>query len=152
MANVRVVANQTLTGEDLAQFVKARMEEGPCAFTLLVPATARADLTGPRKVAPPYAATAPRDTDEDYALARKQLNVGLAELRRFGATVEGDVGDPDPLQAIQDVLTLQPFDEIVLSTLPGPVSRWLRQDLPHKVERRFHIPVRVVTARGPDTP
>ncbi|HEY2041566.1 MAG TPA: hypothetical protein VGH11_02735 [Jatrophihabitans sp.] len=152
MANVLVVANQTLTGEDLAQFVKARMDEGACAFTLVVPATARADLSGPRTVAPPYAATAPRDSDDDYALARRQLDVGLTELRRLGATVEGDVGDPDPLQAIHEVLRLHQFDEIVLSTLPGPVSRWLRQDLPHKVERRFHIPVRVVTARGPQTP
>jgi hypothetical protein len=148
MANVLVVANQTLTGEDLAQFVKARMEEGPCAFMLLVPATARADLSGPPAVAPPYAVAPARDTDEDYALARKQLDAGLLELRRLGATVEGDVGNPDPLQAIHDVLAWRPFDEIVLSTLPGPVSRWLRQDLPHKVERKFHIPVRVVTARG----
>lgn len=149
MANILVVANQSLTGDALAQFVKDRMAQGPCAFTLVVPATARADLSGPYTAAPPYAARAPRDTDEDYALARKQLEVGLDELRRIGATVEGDVGDPDPLQAIHDVLAWHTFDEIVVSTLPGTVSRWLRQDLPHKIERRFHLPVRVVTARAP---
>ena len=86
MANVLVVANQTLTGEDLAQFVKARMDEGACAFTLVVPATARADLGGPQVAAPPYAVLGTRDTDDDYALARRQLNVGLTELRRLGAS------------------------------------------------------------------
>lgn len=147
MTNVLVVANQTLSGEELSEFVKARMEKGPCEFTLLVPATARADLQGPFIAARPYVGAPERDTDGDYALARKQLATGLTQLRELGASVDGDVGDPDPLQAIHDAFALHNFDEIVLSTLSSAVSRWLRQDLPHKVERKYHVPVEVVTAR-----
>jgi hypothetical protein len=146
MAKILVVANQTLTGDDLLAFVKARMETGPCEFTLLVPATARVDLAAPTAAMPPYAAAPEPDVDADYAEARKRLGLGLAAIRRLGATVEGDVGDADPLTAIRDTLAHGAFDEVILSTLPSGASRWLRQDLPHKVERKFRLPVSVVTA------
>jgi hypothetical protein len=87
------------------------------------------------------------DTGDDYEDARIRLDQGLSKLRELGVTVEGDVGDPDPLTAIQEALKQRQFDEIILSTLPSGISRWLRQDLPHRVERKFHLPVTVVTAR-----
>ncbi|MGH2686268.1 MAG: hypothetical protein ACRDJP_12450, partial [Actinomycetota bacterium] len=59
----------------------------------------------------------------------------------LGAEVIGGVGDANPLQAIGDVLRDWSFDEVVLSTLPAGASRWLRQDLPHRVERQFKLPV-----------
>jgi hypothetical protein len=151
MTKVLLVANQTLTGDELAAFVKSRMEEGPCEFTLLVPATPHRAYGAPVAVAPPYAAGAPRDTDEDFALARRQLQVGLDQLRRIGANVDGDVGDPDPLLAINEMLAHRQVDEVVVSTLHPTVSRWLRQDLPHKLERKHHIPIRVITAAGHET-
>jgi len=70
----------------------------------------------------------------------------LDRLRGVGATVDGTVGDPDPMKAIQELVSRRSFDEIIVSTLPSGVSRWLHQDLPHKVERKFHLPVTVVTA------
>lgn len=155
MSRILVVANQTLAGDDLRAFVKARMAKGSSEFTLLVPATARAqrDPTAtlvPGVRVPGRAAGAVFDTDDDYADARARLELGLSELQRLGATVDGDVGDPDPVEAIRDLLTRRKFDEIVLSTLPSGVSRWLRQDLPSKVERRFHLPVTVITAGNRD--
>jgi hypothetical protein len=146
MANILIVANQTLSGSELAEYVRGRMEEGPCEFTLLVPTTAHADLSGPFLAARPYVAVPERDTDADYALARRQLNLGLSRLRELGATVEGDVGDPDPMQAIGEAFSQRSFDEVVVSTLPSTISRWLRQDLPHKVGRKYRVPVAVVTA------
>lgn len=54
----------------------------------------------------------------------------------------GEVGDPRPLQAIDDVLLRgERFDGIVLSTLPPGISRWLRLDLPHRVEAQLGLPV-----------
>jgi hypothetical protein len=50
-----------------------------------------------------------------------------------GGKVEGIVGDHEPLAAIQDAVNLRGFDEIILSTLPARVSRWLKLDLPSKV-------------------
>jgi len=144
MSDVLIVANQTLGGNDLREYVKARMTEGPCTFYLLVPATPRAHRNPD---APVPGINAPLDTeDDDYAEARKRLEQGLSALRGVGAAVDGTVGEPDALRAVEQVMGRRTFDEVVVSTLPTAVSRWLRQDLPHKVERRFHLPVTVVTA------
>ena len=55
--------------------------------------------------------------------------------------VTGEVGDPRPLQAIEDTMAREPFDEIVLSTLPPKLSRWLKLDLIHRVESTYEVPV-----------
>jgi len=53
------------------------------------------------------------------------------------------------MDAIRDaMLNRPPFDEIVLSTLPPGLSRWLRQDLPHRIARTFELPMSTVTARA----
>ena len=144
MAQVLIVANQTLGGEDLLGFVRDRVEKDSPDFLLLVPATPRAhrnfDPRGARINVPLDA------EDDDYAEARKRLEQGLETLRGLGATVDGLVGDPDPLKAVDEVLARRSVDEIVLSTLPSGISRWLGQDLPHKLERKFHLPITVVTA------
>jgi hypothetical protein len=57
------------------------------------------------------------------------------------------IGDPEPLAAIQDAVNLHGFDEIIISTLPTRVSRWLRLDLPHKAAG-LGLPVTTVTARS----
>jgi GABA permease len=56
------------------------------------------------------------------------------------------LGDPDPLKAIGEVLARDQFDEVIISTLPQRVSRWLHTDLPYKVQRRFDVPVTTITA------
>jgi hypothetical protein len=57
------------------------------------------------------------------------------------------IGSATPLDAIQDAVNLHGFDEIIISTLPTRVSRWLRLDLPHKVAG-LGLPVTTVTAKG----
>ncbi len=144
MSRVLIVANQTLGGQDLLEHVRGRTDAGETAYTLLVPATARADRHLDHRVP---GLNAPLDTeDDDFAEARKRLDHGLDSLRSLGVSVDGTVGDPDPIKAIQEVLARHEVDEIVVSTLPSGISRWLRQDLPHKVERKFELPVTVVTA------
>jgi hypothetical protein len=59
--------------------------------------------------------------------------------------VEGDLGGSDPLEAIEKVRADRQFDEIIVTTLPQHVSRWLRADLPHQAERRFGLPVTTIT-------
>jgi hypothetical protein len=61
-----------------------------------------------------------------------------------GAPVEGIVGDPDPVAAVQDAINLRGFDEVIISTLPSKLSQWLRLDLPSKV-RGMGLPVTTVT-------
>jgi hypothetical protein len=71
-------------------------------------------------------------------------------LHHLGAaTAEGEVGDRNPVRAIRTSLKRdgRQFDEIIISTLPRRISRWLRMDLPQRVKREFGLPVTVVTPR-----
>jgi hypothetical protein len=128
MRRYLMVANQTLGGEHLAEKVKELLAEGPCRFHVLVPATVPADH-------------AVYTEGQAEAIARRRLDNALARFRDLGADADGEVGDANPLEAVGDVLRDEEFDEIILSTLPAGASRWLKQDLPHRVERSFGLPV-----------
>ena len=77
-----------------------------------------------------------------------ELAIPLLEKAARGR-VEGVIGDSDPLVAVREAVTTLGIDEIIISTLPARVSRWLRRDLPHRVEE-FGLPVIVVTAEQSD--
>ena len=64
-----------------------------------------------------------------------------------GAPIESMIGDAEPLAAIQDAINLHGFDEIIISTLPSRVSRWMKLDLPSKAAG-LGLPVTTVTARS----
>jgi hypothetical protein len=64
--------------------------------------------------------------------------------------VTGEVGDPSPALAVSDALERATIDEIIVSTLPSGLSRWIHQDLPHRLERRTGLPIAHVVARIPD--
>jgi hypothetical protein len=170
MRRCLVVANQTLGGDQLLACVRERMAAGPCHFHVLVPATP-ADQLDPASV--PHsvkAASAPPPADPDRlqaraqledevdeihvdhpgedlgrALARAHLREALARLRDLGADAAGEVGVPDPLEAIGLVLHRLEFDEVILSTLPERRSRWLASDLPSRIQRTYKLPVTQVT-------
>jgi hypothetical protein len=135
---ILVVANQTACGEELLAVIQGRVREGPCHFTLLVPAT-------------PPAEHATWTEGEAKALAARRMEEALAHFGEAGGIdVDGVVGDAHPVRAIDDVLIEAPHDEIILSTLPPGVSRWLKLDLPRRVEQRFALPVTtVIGARHP---
>lgn len=152
MSRILVIANQTLGGSDLLQSIRDRMTQGPCEFTLLVPATAHAhsestmDSLNRRLAGAPLSEDMRGAAEADYDYARSQLEIGIEHLEKLGAEVDGKVGDPNPIKAIEDALSRRKYDEIILSTLPSGISRWLGQDLPHKLTRKFKGPVTVVTA------
>jgi hypothetical protein len=133
MGRYLVVANQTLGGHQLIQAVRERMLHEPSEFWVLVPATKSADLT--------ETTYAVRPGTDAASLAQQRLDMELQRLHEAGAEADGEVGDSDPFKAIRDALAHRQFDEIILSTLPHGRSRWLRQDLPGKVEKKFGIPV-----------
>jgi nucleoside-diphosphate-sugar epimerase len=71
----------------------------------------------------------------------------IERLRAEGLEVDdGKVGDPDPVAAVEDAVNFKEFDEIIVSTLPKHLSKWLRLDLPHRVEHATGKPVTHVTA------
>jgi hypothetical protein len=149
-----VVANQTLPADELRDELRMRIEAGPSWFYLLVPDTRAADYVD----APTAAAGGLQPsmtwwmreyhgpvTDEDASRqARDRLDRMMADLGALGAQVEGDLGHAQPLEAIAKVCGVHQFDEIIVATLPRPLSRWLGADLPHKAERRFRLPVTTI--------
>jgi hypothetical protein len=128
MRRYLVVANQTLGGEHLLEKVRDYMAAGPSTFHIVVPATSPADH-------------AVWTEGEANALAQKRLDLAMGRFRELGAEVDGEVGDADPMDAVRDCQAVQEYDEIILSTLPTGLSRWLKQDLPHRMERTFGVPV-----------
>jgi hypothetical protein len=86
--------------------------------------------------------------DQGQSEAQDMLELALPLLEKAaGAPGEGMVGDPEPLAAIQDAVNLHGYDEIIISTLPQRISRWLHLDLPHKAAG-LGLPVTTVTAQG----
>jgi hypothetical protein len=134
MRRYLVVANQTLGGEHLIERIRGCMAEGPSRFHVVVPATPRGEL---------LTWTEGRST----AIAQGRLDDALARFRELGADADGAVGDKNPVLAIEDALRHTAFDEIILSTLPPGISRWLKLDLPSRVAGRFSIPVTHVVSQ-----
>jgi hypothetical protein len=121
-ARVLVVANKTAATPQLLDCVRERAARGPCEFTLLVPNTTH----GLHKVVDP------EDQSRNEAESVIELALPLLE-EAAGGPVDAMIGSHDPLAAVQDALNLHGFDEVIISTLPPRISRWLRLDLPHKV-------------------
>ena len=135
-ARVLVVAHKTAATPALLGAVRERAERSKATFTLLVPASAH----GLAQI------TDPEDAGEDEAVQTVELATPLLS-EAAGSEVDSMIGVPEPLAAIQDAVNLHGFDEIIISTLPTRVSRWLKLDLPHKAAG-LGLPVTLVTAKG----
>lgn len=135
MVRYLVVGNQTLGSQTLLARLRRARERGECSFHVLVPASQAGG-------------TWTWTEGGDRAAAEAGLKEFLDGLRALGVEATGEVGDADPVVAIGDFLTREPesVDEIILSTLPPGMSRWLGQDVPRRVERAFRVPLTHVVA------
>jgi hypothetical protein len=118
---VLVVANRTAATPAVLDRVKELTQEQPSTFSLLIP-------------------DVPRSEQTDWTL---ELALPLLERAARGR-VQGLTGSEDAFDAIQSTIAQDPYDLIVISTLPRRVSRWLRRDLPRRVEG-LGVPVEVIT-------
>jgi hypothetical protein len=126
---VLVVANETLSGRALRTEISGRSEGG------------RTDL---RVVCPALNSKIKHWTNEEdqaRAQAQERLERLLGRLRREGFEAAGDIGDDDPVQAMEDALRLYPADEVIISTHPPGRSNWLEQDVVRRAQERFDVPV-----------
>jgi hypothetical protein len=124
-ARVLIVAHRTAATPRLVEHVRTRAAGQPCVFTLLVPR--------------PY-----WDPDTEEASITLELALPVLE-EAAGKPVAGIVGATDPYEAVREELERGDYDEVIISTLPERISRWLHRDLPHRVEQ-LGVPVTVVTA------
>jgi hypothetical protein len=127
MRRYLIVANRTLGGSHLTSKVRELHEGRPSSFYIVVPAT------------PPTGHT--WSEGEARAIAAARLDSAIRLLGGIGVEAEGEVGDEHPTYAIQDVLAKHEIDEIILSTLPPGMSRWLKRDLPRRIKIEFGLPV-----------
>jgi GABA permease len=135
MARILVVANKTAESPELLEAMKAKGTEHE--YLLVVPASGGVL----EKAADPDAArehTAPH------------LEAALEKMRSQGFNVNGSVGDSDPVAAVQDAANFNQFDEVIISTLPLRVSKWVKLDLPSKAQRATGLPVTHVETKQHD--
>ena len=136
-SRVLLVAHQTAATGELLEAVRERAGRGPSTFHLVVPKRPH----GLHRVLDPEDAS----SDEAQAV----LTAALPALSQAaGSEVTGEVGEAEPLMAVQDAVNLHHFDELIISTLPLGVSRWLRLDLVSK-SRGLGLPVTHVVASVP---
>jgi hypothetical protein len=134
-AHVLVVAHQTASTQRLMDAVRSRAQRGAATFHLVVPQRPQ----GMHKFVDP--------SDDGGDEAKAVLADALPKLSAAaGQEVTGSVGDPEPLMAIHDAVNLGDYDEIIISTLPRRMSKWLRLDLVSKA-RGGGLPVTHVEAR-----
>lgn len=134
MRSYLIVANRTLTGPHLISEALTRVSMGPSRFHVCVPST------------PSGAAYATWTEGRAHALATQRLEQVLEGLQEAGVEATGEIGDESPMLAVGDALRRGAYDEIIVSTLPPGLSRWLKLDLPHRLERMYHLPVTHVMA------
>jgi hypothetical protein len=132
-AHVIVLANRTAAAPELIEALVHRSERGPIQATLVMPAG------GPGSAA--------------RATAKERMEVVLDAWRAAGIErCEGIVCDPVPLEALGEVWDPMRHDEVIVCTLPGQSSKWIRGDLPHAVARFTGVSVMHVVAEDPERP
>ncbi len=145
---VLLVANRTAGASALTPVLRARQAAGPTEFHVLVPvwqpsSSASAAWGHPRQ----------GHTEVEVAFAWSAAEQRLARQLRLladaGAVATGELRAADPFRAVLDVVQRASFDEIVVATLPAAVSRWLRVDLPRRLQRATGLPVTHVLADVP---
>jgi hypothetical protein len=128
MANVLVVANETLGGKRLIDAVRARAERGDADFVVIAP------QNRPRAGMVVY-------NEPVRAAAQHRVDLTVQALREAGIHATGEVMDPDPYHAVMDGVREFGADEIIISTHPETRSGWLRRGLVDRVREDTGLPV-----------
>ena len=131
MAEVLVLANETIGGKNLLDAVRERAAQGDARFHVVVPQTR-----------PKHGNVIYDEAVRDSAQVR--VDLALAFMREEGISGRGEVGDGDPLNAAHDVIADRGISEIIVSTLPESTSGWMRRDLIEALENDTGLPVKHV--------
>jgi GABA permease len=124
---ILVVANETVRGPELLDTVREHASGAKARILVVSPA-----LNSPIR----HWAS---DEDEARVHAQERLDESLASMRASGLRVDGEIGDGDPIQAIEDAIRTFRPDELILSTHPEGRSHWLERGVVDKARERFDI-------------
>lgn len=131
MANVLVLANETIGGAPLLEAIRERHARGDARFFVVVPRTE-----------PKFGRVVYEDAVRSSAQVRVDLALAFAEQE--GIDARGETGDPDPFTAATDAVAEHGIEEIIVSTHPHTSSGWLRRALPERIEEATGLPVQHV--------
>jgi len=134
---ILVVANETVGGAELLETIRSHATGRNARVLVVCPA-----LNSPLR----HWAS---DEDDARQAAQGRLDESLAAMRGAGVAAEGEVGDGDPIQAIEDALRTFRPDELIVSTHPPGKSHWLERGVVEKARERFALPVTHVTVGPP---
>jgi hypothetical protein len=126
---ILVIANETVAGHTLRSMILERSLDVREEVLVVTPA-----LNSPLK-------HWVSDEDGARAAAQERLDASLAKLAEAGVQARGEVGDGDPLQAMEDALRTFGADEIIISTHPEGRSNWLERGVVTKARERFAVPI-----------
>lgn len=126
---ILVIANETVGGDELLALLGIKAESVDEEMLLVCPALNSRVRTWTS------------DEDPARADAQERLDASLARLSAAGVSARGEIGDGDPLQALEDALREFPADEIVVSTHPPGRSHWLEQGVVEQARLRYDVPV-----------
>ncbi len=127
--HILVVANETVGGETLLRMIDERSRESKTEILVCTPAL----NSRLRHWA--------SDEDGARAAAQERLDASLERMRKLGIDASGEIGDADPLQAMEDALRTFGADEIIMSTHPDGRSIWLERGVVEHARERFAVPV-----------
>ena len=119
-ANVLVVANQTVLGEELLDRIRARAAQSPAGFLIISPQG---------------------NSDGSYEESERRLLRAVMLLRSEGLDVHGQISHPDPYSAVMQTLEDERVDELIVSTFPGSRSGWLRRNLLGRLRAATKLPL-----------
>jgi hypothetical protein len=126
---ILVVANETVGGPELLSEIRERSAGRTARVFVVCPA-----LNSPLK-------HWVSDEDEARAVAQRRLDASLTSMRAAGLNATGEIGDGDPVQAIEDALRMFQPDELILSTHPPGRSNWLERGVVERARERFALPL-----------
>lgn len=145
---VLVLGNASLRAQRLQETITTLSSGQATIFRLVVPAVEQTPVAGEHSWFETVGRLAhPREHDlSGRVLARHRLDEAIDRLQDAGIDIEGMVGSAHPMRAVAEGLEDFEADQILVSTLPGGLSKWLEADLPREIERRYRLPVTVVEA------
>lgn len=142
MRRFLVVAHQTLTSTELLDTLRSKAAEEDTAFHLVVPL---------------YHGESGMTWTEGHvrAVARRRLDDAALHMTAGGLVVDGEIGSDSPVGSVYEVLRRDPPDRyagVIVSTLPRTVSKWLKLDVPSRIQRQTRLPVEHVIGHPADVP